>query len=37
MGFKFGYSTAMSVVLMIFLVALGAIQLRILRRDVTAS
>lgn len=36
-GFKFGYSTAMSVVLMLFLVVLGAIQLRILRRDVTAS
>jgi multiple sugar transport system permease protein len=36
-GFKFGYSTAMSVVLMLFLVILGAIQLRILRRDVTAS
>ena len=36
-GFKFGYSTAMSVVLMLFLVILGAIQVRILRRDVTAS
>jgi multiple sugar transport system permease protein len=36
-GFKFGYSTAMSVVLMAFLVVLGALQLRILRRDVTAS
>ena len=36
-GFKFGYSTAMSVVLMLFLVVLGAIQVRILRRDVTAS
>ena len=36
-AFKFGYSTAMSVVLMVFLVVLGAIQLRILRRDVTAS
>jgi len=36
-GFKFGYSTAMSVVLMMFLVILGAIQLRILRRDATAS
>ena len=36
-GFKFGYSTAMSVVLMLFLVVLGALQLRILRRDVTAS
>jgi multiple sugar transport system permease protein len=35
-AFKFGYSTAMSVVLMVFLVVLGAIQLRILRRDVTA-
>jgi multiple sugar transport system permease protein len=35
-GFKFGYSTALSVVLMVFLVALGALQLRILRRDVTA-
>lgn len=35
-GFKFGYSTAMSVVLMLFLVILGALQLRILRRDVTA-
>ncbi len=34
-AFKFGYSTAMSVVLMLFLVVLGAIQLRILRRDVT--
>jgi multiple sugar transport system permease protein len=36
-GFKFGYSTALSVVLMLFLVVLGAIQLRILRRDVTVS
>lgn len=36
-GFKFGYSTAMSVMLMAFLVILGAIQVRILRRDVTAS
>ena len=36
-AFKFGYSTAMSVVLMLFLVVLGAIQLRILRRDVTGS
>jgi multiple sugar transport system permease protein len=36
-AFKFGYSTAMSVVLMLFLVILGALQLRILRRDVTAS
>ncbi len=36
-AFKFGYSTATSVVLMLFLVVLGAIQLRILRRDVTAS
>ncbi len=36
-GFKFGYSTAMSVVLMLFLVVLGALQLRILRRDATAS
>ncbi len=36
-AFKFGYSTAMSVVLMLFLVVLGAIQLRILRRDVTVS
>jgi multiple sugar transport system permease protein len=36
-AFKFGYSTAMSVVLMLFLVILGAIQLRILRRDVTVS
>jgi len=35
-AFKFGYSTAMSVVLMLFLVILGAIQLRILRRDVTS-
>jgi len=36
-AFKFGYSTALSVVLMLFLVILGALQLRILRRDVTAS
>lgn len=36
-AFKFGYSTAMSVVLMLFLIILGAFQLRILRRDVTAS
>jgi multiple sugar transport system permease protein len=36
-GFKFGYSTALSVVLMAFLVCLGALQLRILRRDVTVS
>jgi multiple sugar transport system permease protein len=34
-GFKFGYSTAMSVVLLALLVILGALQLRILRRDVT--
>lgn len=34
-GFKFGYSTAMSVVLLALLVLLGALQLRILRRDVT--
>jgi multiple sugar transport system permease protein len=34
-GFKFGYSTALSVVLLAFLVALGWLQLRILRRDVT--
>jgi multiple sugar transport system permease protein len=36
-GFKFGYSTAMSVVLLALLVILGALQLRILRRDVTIS
>ena len=34
-SFKFGYATAMSVVLMVFLIALGWLQLRILRRDVT--
>jgi multiple sugar transport system permease protein len=34
-GFKFGYSTALSVVLLAILVVLGWLQLRILRRDVT--
>ncbi len=36
-GFKFGYATALSVVLMVFLVALGALQLRILRHDTTEA
>ncbi|CAN5828437.1 sugar ABC transporter permease [soil metagenome] len=35
-GFKFGYSTALSVVLLLFLLVLGWLQLRILRRDVTS-
>jgi multiple sugar transport system permease protein len=34
-GFKLGYATAMSVVLMGFLVILSAIQLRLLRQDAT--
>lgn len=34
-GFKLGYATALSVVLMIFLVILSAIQLRLLRHDPT--
>lgn len=34
-GFKLGYATAMSVVLMAFLIVLSAIQLRLLRRDAT--
>jgi multiple sugar transport system permease protein len=34
-GFKLGYATAMSVVLMLFLVVLSAIQLRLLRQDPT--
>lgn len=34
-AFKFGYSTALSMVLLVFLLVLGAIQLRILRRDAT--
>jgi multiple sugar transport system permease protein len=34
-GFKLGYATAMSVVLMGFLVILSAIQLRVLRQDAT--
>jgi multiple sugar transport system permease protein len=34
-GFKLGYATAMSVVLMVFLVILSAVQLRLLRQDAT--
>lgn len=34
-GFKLGYATALSVVVMIFLVILAALQLRLLRRDPT--
>ena len=34
-GFRFGYATALSMVLLVFLVVLGWLQLRILRRDVT--
>jgi multiple sugar transport system permease protein len=34
-AFRLGYATAMSVVLMLFLVLLSAIQLRLLRRDST--
>jgi multiple sugar transport system permease protein len=34
-GFRFGYATALSMLLLAFLIMLGWLQLRILRRDVT--
>jgi multiple sugar transport system permease protein len=34
-GFRFGYATALSMLLLVFLIVLGWLQLRILRRDVT--
>jgi multiple sugar transport system permease protein len=37
LGFRFGYSAALSIVLLMLLVTLGAIQLRVLRRDLTEA